>query len=65
MSRAFPAQYKGECMSGCGEEIEEGQLIVNIGGQEYVHEGCQKRLVADEDGKRHKFQGTTLEEMGY
>lgn len=64
---AFEAKYEGECVAGCGDPIMVGDRIIHEGGKQYMHEWCTERHAANigEDGKRHPFEGTSLDEMGF
>lgn len=64
-SKAFEAKYKGVCLAECGDPILPGERIMYV-GTVTVHEACaQDAPVAGADEKPTKFQGTSLDEMGY
>lgn len=57
----FPAKYKGICAVG-GDPILPGQEVRYV-DEELVHIEC---IGFDmQANKRHRFKGTTLDEMGY
>lgn len=58
---AIPAKFRGTCTE-CQEPIDIDEMIEQRQGSwDWVHVTCQ---VATEE-KPTKFQGTTLEDMGY
>lgn len=59
------AKYAGECVAECGDPIQPGDLIVDLCGHQYAHERCAATAPDEEPGKRTKFRGTTLEDMGF
>lgn len=62
-SRPFAAKYPGQCAADCGEPIQVGEQIMYVSNV-VVHEACATSAPA---GQRTatKFQGTSLEEMGF
>lgn len=56
----FLAKYAGRCAAG--DSIEPGDELEYV-DDVLVHVGCKPR--EDTDDKPSKFQGTSLEEMGY
>jgi len=68
MAEGFAARYPGRCAAG--DAIEPGDTVRFVPSAEdegdvLIHEHCLPEHVTEVDGKRHKFQGTSLEEMGY
>lgn len=69
----FEARYPGQCNAECGEPIEVGELCMYDPGEadKVIHERCalgldfRRGLNAKSAEKPHKFEGTTLDEMGY
>lgn len=60
---AFIAQYPGTCWA-CDESIEIGQQIESANGD--AHEGYQHVVCPEaKEPKPTKFQGTSLDEMGF
>jgi len=55
----FEAKYGGICVN-CDERIIPGEMIRPALGDGFVHDRCP-----DAEPKPTKFQGTTLEDMGY
>jgi len=58
----FPAKYNGYCQAGDvikpGDEVEyRGER----GEEQLFHVACEKQP----EEKPHKFQGTSIEDMGY
>lgn len=60
---SFTAQFHGVCVE-CEDRIEPGQIIRRKSTQpvKYAHEQCPDDLTALPPTK---FQGTTLDEMGF
>ncbi len=57
---SFAARFAGECPE-CGGRIELGDQLVFVEELGYAHEACPDALPE----KSTKFQGTSLEEMGF
>lgn len=57
----WPAQYGGAECPECYERIKVGELIDHAIGDGYRHVKCPEV----EPEKPTKFQGTSLEEMGF
>lgn len=57
---SFEAKYPGECWA-CGEPIEPGQLIESTPVCNYQHVKCPNQPTE----RPTKFQGSSLEAMGY
>lgn len=57
---SFPAQFAGHCPE-CGERIEIGDLLIRAPEDGYQHAVCPEATPE----KPTKFQGTTLESMGF
>jgi hypothetical protein len=70
MSRGFVAQFLGRCTE-CEEIIEVGDLILGAAGSGYQHIECveldddEESPVPEPEEKPTKFQGTSLDEMGF
>jgi hypothetical protein len=62
-SRAFEARYAGRDPA-CGEPIEVGERVMYV-GTVLVHEACAAEAPAGHSEKPTKFQGTSLDAMGY
>lgn len=60
MTGGFVAQFRGRCVE-CDQAIEIGDEIGAITGQGYQHIHCPDAP----DERPTKYQGTTLEEMGF
>lgn len=58
-SEGFEAKYMGICARG--DTIRAGELV-RYEGDELVHVNCRED---DDPARRHPFQGTSLEHMGY
>lgn len=56
----FPARFQSRC-SECGESIEVDDRIVYVIDGGYRHAVCPEIMPE----KPTKFQGTTLEDMGF
>jgi hypothetical protein len=56
----FEAQYNGSC-AGCDGRIAIGDRVTYTTDGGVVHENCPDQLFESDT----KFQGTTLDEMGY
>ncbi len=63
-SKPFEAKYAGYCNAQCEERIEPGQRVMYV-GTVLVHEDCAKYTNPGAYDKATKFQGTSLDEMGY
>lgn len=61
-SGVFIAKYKGTCAAECGEPILPGEAVKYV-GTVLIHNACDQALPAQ--AKPTKFQGTSLEQMGY
>lgn len=59
--RGFAASYRSDCVE-CPEEIQVDELITGTGGGGYRHVRCPWD---DEGDKPTKFQGASLEDMGF
>jgi hypothetical protein len=62
-SKAFEARFPGRDPA-CGERIEVGDRVMYV-GTVLVHEACAADAPAGQSDKPTKFEGTTLEDMGY
>lgn len=56
----FVAQFRGRCVE-CDQVIEVGERIGAITGGGYAHVVCPD----EPDERPTRFQGTTLDEMGF
>lgn len=71
MNRGFIAQFGGECAE-CEDSIEVGDLIIGA-GHGYAHVDCvdldddenEESPDPEPDEKPTRFQGTSLDEMGF
>jgi hypothetical protein len=57
----FIAQYKGTC-AACDLEIKPGDEVQYTSTKGITHVLCPEQ---DDDTKHYRYQGTSLEEMGY
>lgn len=60
LTRGFAARFQGWC-DDCDQRIEVDEQITGAGTGKFVHVDCPE--TAPE--KPTRFQGTTLEEMGF
>lgn len=63
-SKGFEAKYPGVCGAECGDGIAPGDQVLYV-GTVLVHEWCSHSAPAGQKDKPTKFEGTTLEDMGY
>lgn len=64
MSDFFIASFPGKC--AVGDRILAGDTVRYVDG-ELTHDECAnpKNLTVIDDGKLHKFEGTSLDDMGF